>query len=1366
MVNPSDFVNINEFIEYIKDKSNINNILSEYNTQSEKGFIYEKLWDLIIKFGFCPLFPNSKYEHIISNINNGKPKKMSNLQTYLINNKVQSGNSGGCSDITLYNEENDKYIFISSKYPKCDVDNENIKNKSVDYYDIQNILAVIKDNEHIYNNYEIYLLVPNKVNVLNAIKQSNKSSSYITKHMKNILDKNDLQIYFTDFIESIKKYKFDEFNEIYGNKKDKLKLFFHQELIIKKTAEKIEEGEKDFLWACKCRSGKTYMTGGIILNQQELKDIINVLIITPAPTETAPQFTDDLFNSFSDFRTFDIYHIKDSNYLKSLKINKQKSNIFVASKQLLQKYTNDNKNKELNNLDIIIFDENHFSGTTEKSKDILKTYSNKNTIKIYLTATYNKPLKEWNLKEDCQFYWNIEDEQICKLLCSNNKEIKQKEVNRLVDKHGDTAAIIINDKRSKGYKINDIFNSYLKMPNLCLLTSMFDQQRYEIIKNKISKSVYGFSFDALFSMNKQKTKFQYEDQVKIFLQYISGSNKDEDFKNGDKSIFTRINNICSSHETRKPFTQIWFLPSNNINETSKALIKIISEDNILNKYNVHAINSKNEVLQNDIKEEINKMEIETKNSKKKGLILLAGNMLGLGITLKNCDIVMLLNNTLSSDKVMQQMYRCMTEGENKKIGFVIDLNIGRVLNTCVNYSVYNNSHNLEEKIRYLIDYHLINIDVDYFDNKKINSDILIQKLIIIWKDNPINNLRTLLRNLDNEYIEFDNKTQKLLNMSFISATKGDIKATLEVKDEEDELQSLKNGKEISINKEENEKNEKNENNDLEIEVKDISFTKDVLPYIIPLTCILTMKETNKDFINMLSFIKNNPELLEIFDEQSLIWWNKKDLINIISDITNKYINKNSNTFNISINFKMGLQSLIDKPKELLELINKCLKPKEIEKKDNGEVFTPVFIIDDMLDKLDEQYKKNNNNQSIFNNKNIKWLDPANGMGNYPIIIYLRLMDGLKKEIPDNNNRKKHILENMLYMSEKTKKNCYVAKQIFDINNDYKLNLHIADSLTLDINKIFKVNKFDVIIGNPPYNDKLTKVGAIPLYNKFIEYYVDKCDYLSFIIPSRWFSGGKGLDKFREMMLNRKDISYIKHIDDASSIFGKNVDIKGGVNYFLIDKKYSGKCNFNGSNIELNKYDVMVMDSKFYSIIDKITNCLSITDIYLGRYFGIESNNKKLTDNDNLIKCFVSQQKGFIKYIDNKFIKNEFDFFKIITARASHEAKSGFGNIFIGNTNEIHTGSYISFKINNENEAKSLLSYMKCRLPNFLLSLRKSSQDISENTCKWIPLPPLNIFWTDDELYKYYKFTKDEINIIKTTNIIGYDIKEKKIQTNK
>ena len=84
------FENVKEFIEYIKDKDKVDDILNEYETQGEKGFVYERLWDLVIKFGFCLIFPNSKYEHINTNINNGKPKRMSNLQSYLTNNKVQS----------------------------------------------------------------------------------------------------------------------------------------------------------------------------------------------------------------------------------------------------------------------------------------------------------------------------------------------------------------------------------------------------------------------------------------------------------------------------------------------------------------------------------------------------------------------------------------------------------------------------------------------------------------------------------------------------------------------------------------------------------------------------------------------------------------------------------------------------------------------------------------------------------------------------------------------------------------------------------------------------------------------------------------------------------------------------------------------------------------------------------------------------------------------------------------------------------------------------------------------------------------------------------------------------------------------------
>jgi len=95
------------------------------------------------------------------------------------------------------------------------------------------------------------------------------------------------------------------------------------------------------------------------------------------------------------------------------------------------------------------------------------------------------------------------------------------------------------------------------------------------------------------------------------------------------------------------------------------------------------------------------------------------------------------------------------------------------------------------------------------------------------------------------------------------------------------------------------------------------------------------------------------------------------------------------------------------------------------------------------------------------------------------------------------------------------------------------------------------------------------------------------------------------------------------------------------------------------------------------------------------------------------------------------------------------------NTFIGKPNEVHTKSYISFNVNSEEEAKSLVSYMRCRLPNFMLSLRKASQDISESTCKWIPLPPLNKEWTDEEVYKHFKLSEDDIQLINDTNIVGY-----------
>ena len=135
------------------------------------------------------------------------------------------------------------------------------------------------------------------------------------------------------------------------------------------------------------------------------------------------------------------------------------------------------------------------------------------------------------------------------------------------------------------------------------------------------------------------------------------------------------------------------------------------------------------------------------------------------------------------------------------------------------------------------------------------------------------------------------------------------------------------------------------------------------------------------------------------------------------------------------------------------------------------------------------------------------------MGNFPIAIYYKLMDSLKKKMPNEKDRKKHILEKMLFMAEYNKKNCFIVKQIFNMNNEFKLNLYEGDSLQLDIQKEFGIAKFDIVIGNPPYNEELKSTGAKALYNKFVEYYIEKCNLLCFVMPSRWFSDRKSVLKY-------------------------------------------------------------------------------------------------------------------------------------------------------------------------------------------------------------------------------------------------------------
>jgi site-specific DNA-methyltransferase (adenine-specific) len=244
-----------------------------------------------------------------------------------------------------------------------------------------------------------------------------------------------------------------------------------------------------------------------------------------------------------------------------------------------------------------------------------------------------------------------------------------------------------------------------------------------------------------------------------------------------------------------------------------------------------------------------------------------------------------------------------------------------------------------------------------------------------------------------------------------------------------------------------------------------------------------------------------------------------------------------------------------------------------------------------------------------------------------------------------------------------------------------------------------------------------------------------------------------------MMLSRTDIPYIKHFDDASKIFGNSVDIKGGVSYFLKDSHYDGPCNYNNVMLNLKDCDILI-ESKYLPLITKMDTFAKLNSSYRSKgYFEIPLTDKRLHDAfdaANDVKCYVSQMKGSTKYIKRDTIKaGKFGHWQIITPSAAHGAYSGFGNLILGRPDEVYSETYISFTVKSESEANSLLTYMKCRLPNMMLSLRKISQNISNNTCNWIPLPPLDREWTDAAVYKHFSLSDEDIKLITETKIMGY-----------
>jgi hypothetical protein len=501
---------------------------------------------------------------------------------------------------------------------------------------------------------------------------------------------------------------------------------------------------------------------------------------------------------------------------------------------------------------------------------------------------------------------------------------------------------------------------------------------------------------------------------------------------------------------------------------------------------------------------------------------------------------------------------------------------------------------------------------------------------------------------------------------------------------------------------------------------------------------------------------------------------------------------------------------------------------------NDEVFTPPEVANRMLETLAETWAANHKGANLWADKTVKFLDPCTKSGVFLREITSRLTKGLEVEIPDLQKRVDHILTKQvfgigitqitsllarrsLYCSKHANgkhsiaksfandegniwfnrlkhtwdgedcKYCGAAKSVF--NRPEGLETHAYAFIHIDNIKFWLAElfgskmQFDVIIGNPPYqlNDDGFGTSAAPIYQLFVEQ-AKKLEprYLSMVIPSRWFAGGKGLDEFRQQMLSD---SRLRSIDDFLGAFDvfPGVGLKGGVCYFLWDRDNQGTCRVttrykdwpvSTTTRPLLEHgaDVFIRFNEGLSILKKVvaveggeSNSVSLPEskrfdrlVSARKPFGLETTFKGKTA--KRAGDLTIYQNGGIGYVSRDSVSTGaqyIDKWKVYTGRAA----PGTGNKdtyphriistpFLGEPSSISSETYLCIgPLETKSYAESVLSYLCCRLTRLLILLHKPSQDTTRKVYTFVPIQDWAVTWSDEALYAKYGITKSEIAFI-------------------
>ena len=1184
------------------------------------------------------------------------------------------------------------------------------------------------------------------------------------------------------------------------------------------TSTKKKEFSK-MLWNAKMRFGKTVSALEVIRQCKFNKTII----ITHRPV-VDKGWEEDFNKIFYNEKNF-IYGSKKDSSLKELIVSKKKFVYFASIQDLRNSKTVGgiyDKNDDVfdTEWDLVIVDEAHEGTTTalgdEVIKRLVKSNSSHNTKFLALSGTPFNIIDEYN-DEKCVYTWDYIMEQDSKEKWSENH-------------FGDS-------------------NPYEELPKMHIYTYNLG----ELLKTKyVEDKAFNFKeFFRTWTGNikidlKQMPKnanigdFVHENDIISFLNLITKKDSQNNYPFATekyRDLFRHTLWMVPGVKEAKALSEL--MKSHPVFGSTAFKIVNVAGDGDSEEENKDALN----LVKTAIK------EAGTEGY----TITLSCGKLTTGVTIREWTAVMMLagSYSTSASTYLQTIFRvqspCNLNGKIKTDCYVFDFAPDRALKVIaesVNISTKPGRINSEEKQKILgafLNYCPV-ISLEGTKMKELSTSRLLQRVKRVYAEKAIKNgfdddslYSDELLKLQNVDVEKFKGLQKILEQTkSLGKTKQiDINKQGLTDEEYEELERLE--KKQKKNKKELTPEEKEELERRKEILNNKAIAKSILRSIsirIPLLIYGANIAFNEDIT-----IEN---LTELVDDVS---WQEFMPKGVTKDLFKEFIKYYDKEVFIVAGLKIRdiVKSadnlpILERIKEITKLFSYFKNP------DKETVLTPWRVVNmhmsDCLggyDFFDEEHleeiseprlvNRGQVTKDIFDKKDTHILEVNSKTGLYPLYmtysIYrykLERLKAVKNEISteDENNLWIEIVRNNIFVICKTEMAKYITnrtllgyKQI-NLNSKIGINAHCFDDLlkcmtdktdrfikriqrtSFWLNEGNEIMKFDAIVGNPPYMimDGGAKASAKPIYNYFIESSKKvKPKYMSFIIPTRWYTGGKGLDDFRKSMLNDKHMELIHDYLTPEYIFS-NTNIRGGVCYFLWNKDYNNEVDLIRvithqnekivsdikRKFKIEEVDIFIRDAQAILILDKIvkqeTKLLSmyVSSLKPFGFRGYFIKDKRFhLDKNNLDNPIICYGKGkLLGYVERAEVKNHIewiDVWKIFTPRANNigtELSDDNLNSFIGEPGSICTESYIAMGMElnlTKIMAINLTKYLKTKFLRFLHGIAKSSQDATAKTYRFVPLQDFSdesdIDWSksiaeiDQQLYAKYKFSKDEIDYVES-----------------